>query len=583
MESLSRLLFIVLLVFMPAVGVAQYSFTPTIHGAGLSECSQAAAEANRMLQGFRISGIPTKSECEKIRAQILAIKVSAYRCNIYYTCTPCTGTDMRVNSGQNAMTSGQPELNLGVAVRNGIDDYNYRREVQRMQSSFDLIVSKGNVDYSQTLDSIVRRNMDEQRRSGVPLPLKKMIHNVENAIQSTARNLMDRFEAGYGSDSELAASLKEAFASLTNVNVADYINKPNLTYQEQETINRYHEFCDEVLARMQHEYATGSEYQYAPYEMATYALHVYDDDPARGFDESCVPLTDVNKIVNVEERESVQKILDFLGENNNKADFQADLYYDKDRDKYILAFRGTETKLKDWIVDGTYLRTGQSPQHDIAAALGELILESGIPVDKLTITGHSLGGGLALLAGAVTGAETYAYDPLHLTTETVRHYNLDLSDQGNFHCYQEKYELLVRSGEVVFFEKNVKEKLKTPLSAVDRLLWGGINIWGGINTDNKDVVNIPIPIGVGTTTVVEIPDKGIIGTDSFSSALNHSQKDMLKGLLAADGIRASNFLHGSNMRGAIARMRAEKPYRQATSAILIDAGGLQFQRIERGK
>jgi hypothetical protein len=49
--------------------------------------------------------LPTKSECESFRNQILAIKYNVSGCSIGYTCTPCTGSDI-VTPGQGG-TTGQ--------------------------------------------------------------------------------------------------------------------------------------------------------------------------------------------------------------------------------------------------------------------------------------------------------------------------------------------------------------------------------------------------------------------------------------------------------------------------------------------
>lgn len=504
------------------------------------------------------------------------------------------------NNPMDVNSSGQPQLNPGVEVRNDIDDYRYRQDVQRMHSSLDLIVTKGNIAYDQTLNTIIRQNIEEQQKSGVSMSLRQMIPNVENAVQSTALSLVDRMNAGYGSENDLTQALKEAFASLTDINVADYINKSNLTYEDQEILNRYNEFCDEVLSRMQKEFANRPEYQNDPYEMALYALHVYNDEGGSAYETWCTPLRDTSVIPTVSERGSAQLILDFLEKNYNTADFQADFYYDKDKDKYVLAFRGSEPGVDFWH-DGVFLTTGRSAQHDIAASLGQLIADSGLPIDKLTITGHSLGGGLALLAGAITGAETYVYDPLHLTNKTIQHYNLDISGQENFHCYQEKNEGLVSLGEKAALALNINNELAKAgltgnyFSAADKLLLGN-----KLSGDDKNILNKPVELG--STIIVEIPNKddklpaitpammenrlgeiatGLFIKDDKSSVLNHSQLEMVKGLSATDWNRSSEYIHGRNMRQALARMRAEKPYRQGTSGIMISTGGLQFQVVER--
>ena len=77
----------------------------------------------------------------------------------------------------------------------------------------------------------------------------------------------------------------------------------------------------------------------------------------------------------------------------------------------------------------------QLSQHDIAYKLAQTIKNSGIPLDKIKITGHSLGGGLASIVGMITGCDTYVYNPAHVSLEAAKHYKLDLSRQDNIHTY----------------------------------------------------------------------------------------------------------------------------------------------------
>lgn len=49
--------------------------------------------------------IPTKSQCESLRQQVLAIKASGGGCTVGYTCTPCTGSDIII-PGQESASPG---------------------------------------------------------------------------------------------------------------------------------------------------------------------------------------------------------------------------------------------------------------------------------------------------------------------------------------------------------------------------------------------------------------------------------------------------------------------------------------------
>lgn len=636
MKALFKLLFTCTAACIPAVCTAQYSFSATIHGAGSSECSQATAYVNKMALGIPLSGFPTKRDCENARQQIMSLRFSGGGCTIYYTCSPCVGTDMSRSGSSDANSSNMPVQNRGVELKNDIADYEYKRDVQTMQSSFDLITTH-NVDYSQTLNSKLKQAIEEQRGLGASIQMRKLIPNVESSIQVVTQSLMTRLKSGYSLE-ELTSSLKSTFAELTGANVDAYINASNLTLQDQEILNIYDEFCDAVLDRMLKDCAKNPEYEYKALEMAIYALHIYDDDPARGYDEWCGPLKDVSIIPSLDEQKSAQKILDFLSENNNKHDFQADFYYDAEKDTYVLAFRGTETHLDalneevkqklsadvlkaismgppgianlpatqvdlltqlirdnkgDWGSDILYLCTGTSPQHDIAAALGDLIKESGIPLEKLTITGHSLGGGLALMAGLKSGAETYAYDPLHLNAKVMENYNLKTEKETNIHCYEEEKETLVSVGEAIGGTMSNLAEAKRDV-IYDEM---GMNSGYGLNSLHN-------AISVGEITTVSIPGKDfsykslpipvdpINGTiiervvnaqkdGGASSYLNHSIIDMVKGISAIDPNKTSNFINGQNMRYNIAQFRAEKRYKQQTSAMNFSTGGIPITTISR--
>lgn len=569
MKTLSKGLLTLPLVLVPLLSVAQYSFTPTLHTSG-PDChygSDAWEWANSLLRSYSFSA-PTKSECERLRSQVLSVKASISGCSAYYTCTPCVGTDIGGN-GLNAASSN-PMLNSGVEVRNSIDDYNYMRDVLTMQSTVDLIVVNSNADYSQTANSIILKAIEEQHESGVSLQLKQMIPNVENAIKSTALSLRELLGSG-GVKNDVIAYLKNAFAELTGVDVSNYINKLEITYADQEIINSYHEFCDNVLARMQHDYANNPEYQYEPLEMAMYADWVYGDDEYHYYDLGGQPLRDITDIPNIAEREPAQKILDFLSQNKGVGDFQAEFYYDKDADKYILALRGSES-FEDFIADGAYLSAGWSEQHNVADNLGRLIKDSGFPADKLTVTGHSLGGGLALLIGLKTGAETYAYDPLRLNDKAIQRYELPINRDDNIHCYTEDSELLVSGAEIV-----VPIAVKIGEAAKEK--------------PNPDEVplfeehSIPAsPVDVGNNTVVEIPLKGFLARrkENKSAIFNHSQKQMIEGIEALDKDKTESYRAGRNRVWLVKKMRDERSYKQQLSSVrLVDAGGLEITTIKR--
>ncbi|TWP25094.1 DUF4280 domain-containing protein [Apibacter muscae] len=93
--------------------------------------------------------------------------------------------------------------------------------------------------------------------------------------------------------------------------------------------------------------------------------------------------------------------------------FYAALYEDREGN-VVIAYRGTEpSKTADLKEDYLQAMGIRSDQYDAAVKLAKKVKQaknSGDILGQVSITGHSLGGGLATIAGAATGYETYTYN-----------------------------------------------------------------------------------------------------------------------------------------------------------------------------
>ncbi|BAR95132.1 phospholipase A1 [Prevotella intermedia] len=152
------------------------------------------------------------------------------------------------------------------------------------------------------------------------------------------------------------------------------------------------------------------------------------------------------------------KELNKLGISQNnmrqpKIGFKADLYKDKNGN-YVLAFRGTYSDpqhpendivhdwSKDWIDDDVAQGVGMgSKQYQNAIDLSKNI-KNKVGKDKLTITGHSLGGGLATAGGAATGCETYAFNPPGVHPNTYKMYGVKNPNTSKVHTYYSNQDFL---------------------------------------------------------------------------------------------------------------------------------------------
>lgn len=422
---------------------AQYTFTATLRGGGSKECADVVAEANSMFESiFNFAGFPTKAMCEQARAMISSIRVGDRYCTVYYTTTPCTGTELNsFGSNSTSKISGMPSQNAGVAIRNEMQDYAYQQSIQNGINAANSVIVPGTPDYNASVNKIIANDISSGNNAQVVL--KRMIPNLNNRIAETARLLLNLYEQGKHA-TDLSRMLSDQFKALTGIDIYELNNKIKPTPEEQEILNSYNEYVDMVCKSAQDKLSAEEE-RVPELEMAAYSIAVYKDDDTNLITDYFKPnpLRDMSIISNPQERSGAEKIVNFINENEGKSGFNSEIYYDKGQDKYVIAIRGTEfTKLKDLSADALFALLAKSPQHDIAYKLAQTIKESGIPLDKIKITGHSLGGGLASIVGMITGCETYIYNPAHVSLEAAKNYKLDLSRQDNIHTYTTKKEIV---------------------------------------------------------------------------------------------------------------------------------------------
>jgi hypothetical protein len=95
--------------------------------------------------------------------------------------------------------------------------------------------------------------------------------------------------------------------------------------------------------------------------------------------------------------------------------------------KYVVAFRGTEGK-SDWISNAKQAFGQSSDHYKKALIIGQQIVRSGN--QNVTLTGHSLGGGLASATAIASGQDAVTFNAAGLSDATIRNANQIRTDAG---------------------------------------------------------------------------------------------------------------------------------------------------------
>lgn len=109
--------------------------------------------------------------------------------------------------------------------------------------------------------------------------------------------------------------------------------------------------------------------------------------------------------------------------HDQKTGLRAALYKSDDGSSYKLAFRGSE-KPGDWTGANIPQAAGlDSGHYDSAVALGKTV-KAALPADSLSVVGHSLGGGLAIVTSSAIGTPCTAFNPAWPSAATMHRFGI---------------------------------------------------------------------------------------------------------------------------------------------------------------
>ncbi len=89
--------------------------------------------------------------------------------------------------------------------------------------------------------------------------------------------------------------------------------------------------------------------------------------------------------------------------------------------QYVVAFRGSTKDHRDWETNGKQAMGMPTPHYTAALSIGRKLAQAG--VTNVTMTGHSLGGGLASAAALASGSNAQTFNAAGLSDKTIAQAN----------------------------------------------------------------------------------------------------------------------------------------------------------------
>jgi hypothetical protein len=130
---------------------------------------------------------------------------------------------------------------------------------------------------------------------------------------------------------------------------------------------------------------------------------------------------------------------------SNGTGFGARVFLSEVTGELIVSFAGTDpTSVKDWWTDIRQSLGFETGQYEKARRIAEALADpnNGIDLNKITFVGHSLGGGMASLAGAITGSKTITFNSAGLHQNTLKRAHAEKNSTANITAYIHQGDLL---------------------------------------------------------------------------------------------------------------------------------------------
>jgi hypothetical protein len=427
-------------------------------GASSTAINNARQFVNEFNAQFR--SVPlTKEEClamsQAFAGKALEFGFSEYGCSVKIIITPCICTGC-----QDEATPGPEQGGSYYSTNPGNEVRDWEADVERrnhalynnaspLPSQVEEFFGKGSGDIR--FDNALRSNegMSQLPGNEVNLPSDfEFLANKENVQRylDMTEDLAKRY-IQYPDPDHLVGWFHDEFARVSGFNIDEIMIKlpSQRTDAENQALLDYQAYRRQLADKMIEEI-----FKYIAVQKETHAYEnaVLSEDCYGDSKHNYLSNTNYQRIITADfaindQMRNFSELIDKFNETNQYTGFHAVLYYNNVTGDYTVAFEGSNfhpiDNTRDFALDWAgnfdneiFLPLGIHPQY-IAAYLIAKAIPQGVTVN---FTGHSLGGGSAIVAGAASGATTYVYNPEGID-ETVALIT-GLRDNGNINVYQAK-------------------------------------------------------------------------------------------------------------------------------------------------
>lgn len=403
---------------------AQYTFNAEIRisgkcfgtGSSMAENNlrQWVNSMNAMLKSIQL----TREECIAMNRQMAGeastMSFAEYGCVIKIRVTPCvcTGGVTEVTPGPDQGGSFN-STNPGNEVRDWASDVDARRAALDRKALLSPATGTGDKKF----DDALQRGMDAFNQGNkVDMPkdfeLMANMDNVRRYLDMTA-NIAEWY-IKYPDPDHLVEWFHNEFSRVSGFDIGEIMGRlpSQRSVAEKQALFDY-QMYRHMLADNMMEYVIAVQEETRAYEMAVLSGDCYVDSEHQYIGTTNYQSVNIAEITDPKIREWAEFIERC---NNYDPGFNAVLYKNKVTGEYTLAFEGSnlhpienwENFKADWKDCNFKQGLGGIPMQYLLAK----VIADKMPKDvQINFTGHSLGGGLASVAGAITGAPTYTYNP----------------------------------------------------------------------------------------------------------------------------------------------------------------------------